>query len=42
MGVDLETRKVVKRIESETKSHWLVMNPNGKKNFTRNKMAPLS
>ena len=39
IGIDLNTRKVIKRISSETKSHWFVMTHDGKKAFTCNKTA---
>ncbi|KEF57256.1 uncharacterized protein A1O9_05173 [Exophiala aquamarina CBS 119918] len=40
VGIDLSTRKVIKRVESSTKTHWFVMTPDGKKAFTCNKTAP--
>ncbi|KIX92309.1 uncharacterized protein Z520_12055 [Fonsecaea multimorphosa CBS 102226] len=39
IGIDLETRKVIKQAESSTKTHWFVVTPDGKKAFTCNKTA---
>ncbi|OQV04461.1 hypothetical protein CLAIMM_09339 [Cladophialophora immunda] len=39
IGIDLETRKVIKQVESSTKTHWFVVTPDGKKAFTCNKTA---
>lgn len=40
IGIDLQSRKVIKRIDSQYKSHWFVMTPDGKKAYTCNKTAP--
>jgi DNA-binding beta-propeller fold protein YncE len=40
VGIDLKTRKVVKRVGSGTKTHWFVVTKDGKKAFTCNKTAP--
>ena len=39
VGVDLDSRTVVKRIASGHKSHWFVMTPDGSKAYTCNKEA---
>ncbi|EXJ67173.1 uncharacterized protein A1O5_09820 [Cladophialophora psammophila CBS 110553] len=40
IGIDPNTRKVIKQVESSTKTHWFVVTPDGKKAFTCNKTAP--
>lgn len=40
IGIDLNTRKVIKRIGSQAKTHWFVMTPDGRKAFTCNKTSP--
>ncbi|KIW74618.1 hypothetical protein Z517_11388 [Fonsecaea pedrosoi CBS 271.37] len=40
VGINLETRKVIKQVGSSTKTHWFVVTPDGKKAFTCNKTAP--
>jgi DNA-binding beta-propeller fold protein YncE len=40
VGIDLNTRKVIKRVESSTKTHWFVMTPDGTKAYTCNKNSP--
>lgn len=37
IGIDLETRKVIKKIESNSKPHWFAMTPDGRKAYTCNK-----
>jgi DNA-binding beta-propeller fold protein YncE len=39
IGINLSSRKVVKTINSSTKSHWFVITPDGKKIYTCNKTA---
>lgn len=38
IGVDLKSRKVIRNIESESKPHWFVMTPDGRKAYTCNKI----
>ena len=40
IGIDLNTREIIKRIPSQFKSHWFTMTPDGKKAYTCNKVAP--
>ena len=39
IGIDLASRKVVKQVPSESKSHWFIMTPDAKKAYTCNKDA---
>jgi DNA-binding beta-propeller fold protein YncE len=39
IGIDLNTKKVVKHVKSEAKTHWFVVTPDGKKVYTCNKTA---
>jgi DNA-binding beta-propeller fold protein YncE len=39
IAIDLKTKKVIKAIPSEWKSHWFVMTPDGKRAYTCNKEA---
>ncbi|KAI9659391.1 MAG: hypothetical protein M1821_001649 [Bathelium mastoideum] len=39
IGIDLKTRKIIKKIGSEWASHWFVMTPDGTKAYTCNKEA---
>jgi DNA-binding beta-propeller fold protein YncE len=40
LGLNLQTRKVIKRISSQTRSHWFTITPDSKKAYTCNKTAP--
>ena len=37
IGIDLKTKSVTKKIESQSKPHWFVMTPDGRKAYTCNK-----
>ena len=40
IGIDLDSKIVIKRIESKSKPHWFVMTPDGRKAYTCNKGQP--
>ena len=40
IGIDLKSKTVTKKIESQSKPHWFVMTPDGRKAYTCNKTQP--
>lgn len=40
IGIDPKTRSITKKIPSESKPHWFVMTPDGRKAYTCNKTQP--
>ncbi|KAL6715626.1 hypothetical protein ACLMJK_006587 [Lecanora helva] len=40
IGIDLKSKSIIKKVESQSKPHWFVITPDGRKAYTCNKSQP--